>query len=339
MNYASIPSEIWVDPFFCDLSPEDKYFILYVLTNPHTQKCGCYLLHPRIAAAESGYNNETIAKLIDRLTSAEWILHDPITKEILVLRWPELNPGFFAPGSKVRAAIAKECRKIRSTRLRDIVLKWLMPDADAPSMPHQSPIDAPIQYTDTYTSITKNNNTKLQDNVVVHPVSPDELQKLFEKIPDSERSDRLDKVILSALQQGVTLEIIESNINYAIKCHKPLKADGNPQSLGGFMLASIKADFARSERIKSAERNDTGEKVRQQEYEDRSSREAIEAKELAARIERHKIWEAIPKERREQLRDIGLRKCHVLGSAPPFVQEEYLALMYFEGDLTSDYSR
>ena len=50
-----------------DFSPEDKYFYLYLLTNPHSNICGCYEIGTKTMSIETGYNEDTVKRLLDRM--------------------------------------------------------------------------------------------------------------------------------------------------------------------------------------------------------------------------------------------------------------------------------
>ena len=62
-----------------DFTPEDKYFYLYLLTNPHTNICGCYEIGFKQMAKDTGYNEETVRRLINRLET----VHDVIRYKFL----------------------------------------------------------------------------------------------------------------------------------------------------------------------------------------------------------------------------------------------------------------
>ena len=58
-TYRQIYISFWSDTKVCDdFSPEDKYFYIYLLTNPHTNICGCYEISSSQMAQELGYNEE-----------------------------------------------------------------------------------------------------------------------------------------------------------------------------------------------------------------------------------------------------------------------------------------
>ena len=65
-----VSTSFWEDETVVnDFSPEDKYFYLYLLTNPHTTQLGIYKLVPKTAAFELGYSKEAVIVLLDRFES------------------------------------------------------------------------------------------------------------------------------------------------------------------------------------------------------------------------------------------------------------------------------
>lgn len=91
--YRNINTSFWGDPKVKDeFTPEDKYFYIYLLTNPHTNICGCYEISYKDLEIETGYSRESITRLIDRMCNVHKVIKfDPDTKEILVLKWGRYN--------------------------------------------------------------------------------------------------------------------------------------------------------------------------------------------------------------------------------------------------------
>lgn len=68
MLFRSLYVNFWVDPKVEDeFTPEDRYFYLYLLTNPHTNLCGCYEIGMHSATKELGYNEDTVNRLLTRM--------------------------------------------------------------------------------------------------------------------------------------------------------------------------------------------------------------------------------------------------------------------------------
>ena len=66
-TWRNVKMSFWEDEKVVEMfSPEDKYFFLYLLTNPHTNQLGIYRLLPKKAAFETGYSPEVIMVLLDR---------------------------------------------------------------------------------------------------------------------------------------------------------------------------------------------------------------------------------------------------------------------------------
>ena len=91
--YRNVQLSFWTDrKVEEEFTPEDKYFYLYLFTNPHTNLCGCYELGMRQASRETGYSEDTISRLIERFeTFHSVILYSKETKEVLLLNWHKYN--------------------------------------------------------------------------------------------------------------------------------------------------------------------------------------------------------------------------------------------------------
>lgn len=75
-----------------EFTPEDKYFFLYLLTNPHTALSGCYEISIKQMERETGYNADTVMRLIARMQNVHKVIaFSPDTKEILILNWAKYN--------------------------------------------------------------------------------------------------------------------------------------------------------------------------------------------------------------------------------------------------------
>ena len=91
--YRQLYITFWSDPKVDDdFSPEDKYFYLYLLTNPHTSISGCYEISMKQCTRETGYTEDSVRKLLKRLSDVHGVIkYDPQTKEVLLLNWHKYN--------------------------------------------------------------------------------------------------------------------------------------------------------------------------------------------------------------------------------------------------------
>ena len=66
-KFRSIQTNFWSDSkIIDDYTQEDRYFYLYLLTNEKSNQLGCYELSIKQMCRDTGYNEETIKKLLDR---------------------------------------------------------------------------------------------------------------------------------------------------------------------------------------------------------------------------------------------------------------------------------
>ncbi|KEI96166.1 DnaD domain protein [Clostridium botulinum] len=90
-KYRQLHTQFWSDGFVLDLTPEEKYFYLYLMSNSKTSQCGVYELPLRVIEMETGYNRETVIKLIKRFIAYKKIKYDEETKEIMIFNWVKYN--------------------------------------------------------------------------------------------------------------------------------------------------------------------------------------------------------------------------------------------------------
>lgn len=108
--YRQIQVSFWQDPFVIGLTPEEKYFYVYLMSNSKTSQCGIYELPKRVIEFETGYHRETVDKLLHRFIEYGKILyHDP-TQEIMLLNWLKHNS---IKSPKVRMCVEKEINGIK----------------------------------------------------------------------------------------------------------------------------------------------------------------------------------------------------------------------------------
>ena len=90
-KYRQIYTEFWSDSFVFELTPEEKYFYLYIISNTKTTQSGIYEISKKFIATETGYNQDTVDKLIKKFCEYNKILYCDNTKEIMVLNWMKYN--------------------------------------------------------------------------------------------------------------------------------------------------------------------------------------------------------------------------------------------------------
>ena len=117
-KYRTIQVDFWEDGFVLDLTPEEKYFYLYLLSNSRTTQCGCYELPYKVIEMQTGYNRETVEKLLQRFVDYGKIEYSADTKEILIRNWHKFN---FTKSPKVMNCIIKEISAIKKEEFKELI--------------------------------------------------------------------------------------------------------------------------------------------------------------------------------------------------------------------------
>lgn len=112
--FRKIHVTFWEDSFIGSLTPEKKYFYLYLLTNSKTTQCGIYEITVSKICLETGYNNETVLKLMDFFTKNKKIRYSKATCEIAIKNWPTYNDS---SSPKVQACVSKELKRVKDKGL------------------------------------------------------------------------------------------------------------------------------------------------------------------------------------------------------------------------------
>ena len=125
--YRQVYITFWQDPFIMELTPEEKYFYLYLMTNSKTKQCGCYELPKKIMEFETGYNRETVDKLIDRFVEYGKIKYDDKTNEILLMNWHKYNSS---RSPKIAACIENELTYVKCVAFKKYCIDTLSNSID-----------------------------------------------------------------------------------------------------------------------------------------------------------------------------------------------------------------
>lgn len=124
-TYRNIHTSFWQDAFVLDLTPEEKYFYLYLMTNSKTTQCGVYELPKKVMELETGYNRETVDKLLERFVEYGKIEYCDKTREVLLKNWHKHNSS---KSPKVKACITREAAEIKHPAFKKYCIDTLCID-------------------------------------------------------------------------------------------------------------------------------------------------------------------------------------------------------------------
>ena len=122
--YRNVSLSFWEDIKIVDnFTPEDKYFYLYLLTNPHTNLLGCYQISFKQMINETGYNKDTIEKLINRMSQEHEVIEfDFKTNEIFIKNWYKYN---WTKSEKLLKNVDKLSQYIKSDTFKEKISKLI----------------------------------------------------------------------------------------------------------------------------------------------------------------------------------------------------------------------
>jgi hypothetical protein len=117
-TFRKVHTQFWSDLFIQSLSPEKKYFYIYLLTNEKTRQCGIYEISSRQISFDTGYNVETVLILLEYFVDQKKIMVSRETNEIAIKNWERYN-GSRSPD--VKSLVDKELKLVKNKKL----IEWV----------------------------------------------------------------------------------------------------------------------------------------------------------------------------------------------------------------------
>ncbi|WP_259415868.1 DnaD domain-containing protein [Bacillus toyonensis] len=118
--YRNVQVNFWQDEFILDLTPEERYFYIYLLTGTKTKQCGIYILPKRVAELETGYSMKTVEKLLNRFVEYGKIFYDMETKELFIVNWLRYNPIL---NTNVEKCVLRELKTVKNKEFIHMYLR------------------------------------------------------------------------------------------------------------------------------------------------------------------------------------------------------------------------
>ncbi|WP_431811906.1 DnaD domain protein [Lysinibacillus sp. FW12] len=120
-KYRYVYTTFWNDPRVVEeMTAEDKYFFLYLLTNESTTQIGIYQITKKQIAFDMGYSMESAGALLQRFRDHHKIIkYNEETREIAIKNWGKynLNRG----GKPILDCVKSELREVKDTSL----IRWV----------------------------------------------------------------------------------------------------------------------------------------------------------------------------------------------------------------------
>lgn len=230
--FRNVNMSFWTDPKVVDdYTPEDKYFMLYALTNNYTNIIGCYEISIKQISNDLGYTKDVVENLIKRFKEIhKTIDYDFDTKELMVINWNKYN---WSSSPKLDSPLYAAIESVKSDLFHD-KLATIYNNRDSVaenentiSIPYRYGIDTTITITNTIpitSSITNSIN-----NSITNKISNKELEEEFEiiwsKYPNKKSKANALKSYIKSRKKGTTKEEVMIGLDNYIKYIKFEKVD------------------------------------------------------------------------------------------------------------------
>lgn len=120
--FTRVERGYWQDEFILQLTPEQRYFYLYLISNNKVNTLGAYVFPMTMSTLELGYNRDTVKKLLDHFVDAGKIMYDETTNEVFLLNWPKRN---WTKRTATLRALKKDFDALKSPVLREKISAML----------------------------------------------------------------------------------------------------------------------------------------------------------------------------------------------------------------------
>ncbi|MBQ0112283.1 MAG: hypothetical protein KBT03_04050 [Bacteroidales bacterium] len=181
-----VSTKLWEDEKVENFTPEEKYFWLFLLTNPKTSQLGIYQITYKTMSFYTGYEIETCRKLIARLEE-EYRMIRYIDGEIAIKNF--LRYGVRKGGKPVEDLLKKEIKQVQH---RDL-LNWMFGNVD-------------IEHcNETVKAIAKD----MENEIVEVNAKPVQTSKLDEALEDFETMRKKIKKPLTPRAKAILINKLE----------------------------------------------------------------------------------------------------------------------------------
>ena len=232
--YRQIFIEFWKDPKVTEeMSPEDRYVLLYLLTNPYTTQIGIYQITKRQMAFDLGYSTEAVGAILTRFEkNLGLIRYNDETREIAIKNWGKYN--LKRGGKPIMDCIKGELSKVKDKKLIEYV---------AISIPNNTIKDEFLRYANVTLDVTS--TISGQEEEQEQEVEQQQLKKDDSVVVDKIKSyfdldeETIKKVANVHLATG-------KDISYLIEKLELVKSKPDIRDVVGYLISALKNDYKNS---------------------------------------------------------------------------------------------
>ncbi|MPW26425.1 hypothetical protein GC105_11555 [Alkalibaculum sp. M08DMB] len=171
--YRKIETSFWCDVDMQDLTPEEKYFYLYLMTNDYTNLLGIYQITIRNIAHETGYNQDTVKKLIHKFIEYGKVLYSFENSELMILNWFKHNSS---NSPKAKAAIKKDLEEVKTFEFTESFISICNKKSEYLDRVF-------IEYLYSISSISISNSSSISKKTYVCDLPENQIQNVCKEVP------------------------------------------------------------------------------------------------------------------------------------------------------------
>lgn len=198
-----IDTELWNNEDIIEyFTAEDKYFWLYLLTNPHNNICGVMKASPALIARDMGYSKECIQNLMYRFENVhKAIFVDKETHELLILNWGKFN---WNKSPDILRTVEKNLASINSEMIKTIIDRKI-----AEIWEFEHPVN-------TLSTPCQQGTITITNTITIYK---EEFEDIWSIYPNKKGKDKALKHYIKARKDGVEMQTIRQGVqNYADYC-------------------------------------------------------------------------------------------------------------------------
>ena len=160
--YRNVALSFWEDnKIVDDFTYKDKYFLLYLLTNPHTNLIGCYEISVKQMSNELGLDKSEVEELLTRMEQVHQVIfYAGETKEVLIKNWHKYN---WTKSEKLLKKVESLTKYIKSKKLRNYMEEILKKYMVSIGYPYTMDTSVSVSVTVSDTDLNINNNININN--------------------------------------------------------------------------------------------------------------------------------------------------------------------------------
>ena len=208
-KFRQIQTDFWSNPYVQEeMTPEDKFFYLYLMTNEKSTQIGIYKITKKQIAFDMGYSIESVGNLLKRfMEQHKLIKYDSETREIILLEWAKtnLNKG----GKPFEDLILSELKEVKQKEFIEIIYHQCEKQEIKKII--EKYIDKPKMIKENLALENKNISDDSDDEKIIEA---EIVEKNTEDINESPKSDTFDDTLHETYNDKGTINNNNNKNNY-----------------------------------------------------------------------------------------------------------------------------